>query len=97
MAQIDAGEFRAGQRQQWDIAATGWKKWSELIDRGAAPISERRVELAGVEPGVELVQHLLRSAFVAVDVDADQHRPVHQVRIHSSTTPSGSQRLMNPK
>ena len=48
---VDAGEFRTGQRQQWNTAATGWRKWSELIDRGASHISERLVELAGVEPG----------------------------------------------
>jgi enediyne biosynthesis protein CalE5 len=48
---IDAGEFRAGQRQQWNTAATGWRKWSELIDSAASGISERLTELAGVEPG----------------------------------------------
>jgi enediyne biosynthesis protein CalE5 len=49
--QIDAVEFRSGQKQQWDKAAAGWKKWSELIDRAAGGISQRLVELAGVEPG----------------------------------------------
>src|SRR6266508_4950698 len=48
---LDAGEFRDGQRQQWDGAATGWRKWSELIDSAGGHISERLVELAGVEPG----------------------------------------------
>jgi SAM-dependent methyltransferase len=48
---IDPGEFRGTQRQQWDIAAAGWRKWSELIDAGAGHVSERLVELAGVEPG----------------------------------------------
>src|SRR5215213_3888062 len=48
---IDAAEFRAGQRKQWNSAATGWKKWSELIDRAASGVSDRLVELAGVEPG----------------------------------------------
>jgi enediyne biosynthesis protein CalE5 len=47
----DAVEFRAGQRQQWNTAATGWRKWSELIDGAASGISDRLVELAGVEPG----------------------------------------------
>ena len=47
----DAVEFRDGQRQQWNSAATGWRKWSELIDGAASGISERLVELAGVEPG----------------------------------------------
>jgi enediyne biosynthesis protein CalE5 len=48
---IDAVKFRAGQREQWNTAATGWRKWSELIDKGAGKISERLVELAGIEPG----------------------------------------------
>ena len=48
---LDPVEFRNGQRQQWDSAATGWRKWSELIDGAASGISERLVELAGVEPG----------------------------------------------
>ncbi len=48
---VDAGEFRDGQRQQWNSAASGWRRWSELIDRAASGISERLVELAGVEPG----------------------------------------------
>src|SRR5919109_888008 len=48
---LDPVEFRQGQRQQWDTAATGWRKWSELIDTAASGVSERLVELAGVEPG----------------------------------------------
>jgi SAM-dependent methyltransferase len=48
---VDAVEFRDGQRKQWNTAATGWRKWSELIDDAASGISERLVELAGVEPG----------------------------------------------
>jgi enediyne biosynthesis protein CalE5 len=48
---LDAVEFRDGQRKQWDSAATGWRKWSQLIDPATSGISERLVELAGVEPG----------------------------------------------
>src|SRR5438046_10298375 len=48
---LDAGSFREGQRQQWNSAATGWRKWSELIDGAASGISQRLVELAGVEAG----------------------------------------------
>jgi SAM-dependent methyltransferase len=48
---VDPVEFRDAQRQQWDTAATGWRKWSELIDSAASGISERLVELAGVEQG----------------------------------------------
>jgi enediyne biosynthesis protein CalE5 len=48
---LDPVEFRGTQRQQWNTAATGWKKWSELIDEGAGHVSERMIELAGVAPG----------------------------------------------
>jgi enediyne biosynthesis protein CalE5 len=48
---VNALEFRDGQRNQWNSAATGWRKWSELIDGAASGISERLVELAGVERG----------------------------------------------
>jgi ubiquinone/menaquinone biosynthesis C-methylase UbiE len=41
---IDAGEFREGQRKQWNTA-------SELIDSAASHVSERLVELAGVQAG----------------------------------------------
>jgi SAM-dependent methyltransferase len=50
-SQLDPVEFRTGQRQQWDSAATGWKKWSELIDLASSAVSERLVQLARVEPG----------------------------------------------
>jgi SAM-dependent methyltransferase len=48
---IDAAEFREGQQKQWNTAATGWRKWSELIDERTSKISSRLVELAGVEEG----------------------------------------------
>jgi enediyne biosynthesis protein CalE5 len=48
---VEPVEFRTGQRAQWNGAAGGWKKWSPLIDNGAGVVSERLVELAGIEPG----------------------------------------------
>jgi SAM-dependent methyltransferase len=48
---IDPTEFRAGQRTQWNTAASGWRKWNDLIDHAASGISDRLVELAGVQPG----------------------------------------------
>src|SRR5207248_10746238 len=48
---LDPAQFRDGQRQSWNTAATGWRRWSKLIDDAAKPIAERLVELAGVEPG----------------------------------------------
>jgi enediyne biosynthesis protein CalE5 len=50
-AEIDAGEFREGQRRDWDSASRGWRDWNELIDRSTHSVSERMVEMAGIEPG----------------------------------------------
>ena len=52
---IDAAEFRDAQHQQWDKAATGWRKWSELIDTAASHVSERMVDVAGVTAGSRVV------------------------------------------
>jgi SAM-dependent methyltransferase len=48
---IDPVEFREAQHKQWDVAAAGWKRWSDYIDEATGHISERLVELAGVQPG----------------------------------------------
>ncbi len=48
---IDAGEFREAQRNQWGNAASGWYKWEKLMEPATRPVSERLVEMAGVEPG----------------------------------------------
>jgi SAM-dependent methyltransferase len=52
---VEAGEFRSGQRAQWNVAASGWKKWSPHIDKSAAPVSEKLVELARIEPGYRVL------------------------------------------
>jgi SAM-dependent methyltransferase len=48
---IDPGDFREAQHRNWDSAAVGWMEWSAFNDRADRHISERLVELAGVEPG----------------------------------------------
>ena len=48
---LDPAEFRDTQREQWGVAAGGWKKWSDWLDSHTAKVSQRLVELAGVEPG----------------------------------------------
>jgi enediyne biosynthesis protein CalE5 len=48
---LDATEFRSGQREQWNVAAGGWRKWAPLLDSGAQHVREALVELARVEPG----------------------------------------------
>jgi SAM-dependent methyltransferase len=48
---IDPADFRQAQHRNWDSAAAGWKQWSEFNDSADAHISQRLVELAGVQPG----------------------------------------------
>src|SRR5262249_31749969 len=48
---IDPVGFRATQHKNWDAAAVGWNEWREFNDRADAHVSERLVELAGVQPG----------------------------------------------
>jgi SAM-dependent methyltransferase len=51
----DSAGFREAQRKNWDAAAAGWKDWSEFNDRADAHISERLVELAGVQSGTRVL------------------------------------------
>jgi SAM-dependent methyltransferase len=48
---IDGAQFREGQRNQWNKAASGWQKWSEYTAKTTQNVSDRLVELAGVRPG----------------------------------------------
>jgi SAM-dependent methyltransferase len=48
---IDAAEFREKQRDTWNDAASGWKRWSAFIDKFSGAVSERLVQMAGVKPG----------------------------------------------
>jgi SAM-dependent methyltransferase len=48
---IDPADFREAQNKNWDSAAAGWNEWREFNDRADAHISERLVELAGVQLG----------------------------------------------
>jgi SAM-dependent methyltransferase len=52
---IDPVEFRKAQHKHWDSAAVGWKEWSEFTDSAGGHISERLVELAGVQPGSQVL------------------------------------------
>ena len=49
--EFDSARYKAAQRREWDAAAAGWSKWWETIESGAQPVSDRLVELAGVQPG----------------------------------------------
>ena len=48
---FDPVQYKAEQRQNWNAAATGWKRWWKTLEQGAQPVSDRLVELAGIQPG----------------------------------------------
>jgi SAM-dependent methyltransferase len=52
---VKATEFRTGQREQWNVAAGGWRKWESLWDRGTREMREALVELARVERGYRVL------------------------------------------
>lgn len=47
----DPTAFRDAQRQQWDVAADGWRRWHDLLQHATAGVSERLCELAGLQAG----------------------------------------------
>lgn len=48
---FDPRQFKDAQRQQWNAAAAGWRKWWEFIERTAGDLSARMLDLAQVRPG----------------------------------------------
>lgn len=48
---FDPVRYKADQRRNWDALAAGWYKWWHVFERGAQPVSDRLVDLAGVGPG----------------------------------------------
>ena len=52
---FDADLYKIAQRQSWDSAASGWKKWWEVTEKGAQKINNRLVELAEIKPGQKIL------------------------------------------
>src|SRR3954470_14627376 len=52
---INATDFRDAQRNQWNKAATGWKKWVDKTTATHQPVSDRLVELALVGAGYRVL------------------------------------------
>lgn len=51
----DPQAFKLMQRQGWDSAAEGWKKWWKTIEDGAQVVSDRLVELAQIRQGNKIL------------------------------------------
>ena len=54
---FDGVRYKSDQRQSWGSSAAGWSRWWATIDKGAQDVSDRLVELAGIQPGHN-VRHL---------------------------------------
>ncbi len=52
---FNGSDYKAALRTSWNGAARGWDKWWETINRGAAPVSARLLELADVRPGAAVL------------------------------------------
>ena len=48
---FDPARYKVAQRQEWDAAAEGWRRWWQTIERGAQHVSDRLIELAEIQPG----------------------------------------------
>jgi ubiquinone/menaquinone biosynthesis C-methylase UbiE len=48
---FDADQFKSSQRQGWNSAASGWKYWWQVIEKGAQKINDRLIDLAEIKQG----------------------------------------------
>jgi enediyne biosynthesis protein CalE5 len=48
---FDANKYKSTQRQGWDSAASGWKYWWQVIEKGAQKINDRLIDLAKIKQG----------------------------------------------
>ncbi|NOR41462.1 MAG: methyltransferase domain-containing protein [Gammaproteobacteria bacterium] len=51
MTTPDSNELKERERKAWASVADGWKRRDELLTRGAAPVTQRMLELAGIARG----------------------------------------------
>ena len=48
---FDPEDIKNRQRDDWNAVSTGWEKWWDTLEQGASHVSQRLIELAGLEPG----------------------------------------------
>jgi len=51
----DATRFTEMARQGWNAAAQGWKTWAATIEKGAQVVTDRLVDLAGLQAGQKVL------------------------------------------
>ncbi|MGN6615031.1 MAG: class I SAM-dependent methyltransferase [Candidatus Nitrosocosmicus sp.] len=52
---FDAHQYKIDQRQGWDNAASGWKYWWPIIEKGAQKINDRLIDLAKIKEGDQIL------------------------------------------
>ncbi|NOZ11204.1 MAG: class I SAM-dependent methyltransferase [Gammaproteobacteria bacterium] len=55
MTHPDKTELKERERKNWASIAEGWRRRDALLRKGAAPVTERMLELAGISPGNRLL------------------------------------------
>lgn len=76
---FDPQAFKAQQRQDWDAVADGWKRWWAILEEGTQSVSQRLMELAGLEPGhrvLDVATGIGEPAVTAAQVVGPQGRVV---------------------
>jgi SAM-dependent methyltransferase len=48
---MDPMDLKSAQRASWDSASAGWEAWQAAFESGAAVVTARLLDLAGVRPG----------------------------------------------
>jgi len=55
MTTPSTSELKERERQNWASAAAGWRRRDALLRKGAAPVTERMLELVGISSGSRLL------------------------------------------
>jgi len=55
MANLNKSELKERERNNWTSVAAGWRRRDELLRKGAAPVTERMLELSGISSGSRLL------------------------------------------
>jgi len=55
MTKPGISELKERERDNWSSVAEGWRRRDELLQKGAAPVAERMLELSGISSGSRLL------------------------------------------
>ncbi|VAW73343.1 hypothetical protein MNBD_GAMMA12-3328 [hydrothermal vent metagenome] len=55
MSILDTSDIKERQRKNWAAAAEGWKRRDEILRKGAAPVTQRMLELSNITAGSKLL------------------------------------------